>query len=148
MRDPGTFEDPDEFRPERFILDGKLNATILDPSRFVFGNGRRWRILIRAVIVTLTGLSLSRRICPGRHFAEVSLLLNAASVLHTFDIGPPLDGHGNPIVIEPQLSDGFMSYVLRSVAGRMGTNSALIRCTGILKIVDAPSRLALSKPKL
>nr|VWO96834.1 N/A [Ganoderma boninense] len=70
MHDPETFEDPDEFRPERFIRDGKLDLSICDPSAFIFGSGRR--------------------ICPGRYFAEASLFLNIASILHVFDITPPL----------------------------------------------------------
>ena len=35
-RDPEIYEDPESFRPERFI-DGKP----LDPRQFVFGFGRR-----------------------------------------------------------------------------------------------------------
>ena len=39
---PRDDEDPDEFRPERFIRDGKLDFTSApDPASFVFGFGRR-----------------------------------------------------------------------------------------------------------
>ena len=39
---PELYEDPDEFRPERFIRDGKLDFTSApDPALFVFGFGRR-----------------------------------------------------------------------------------------------------------
>ena len=32
---------PDLFRPERFIRNGKLDPDVRDPSDFVFGFGRR-----------------------------------------------------------------------------------------------------------
>ena len=41
MHDPEEYEDPDEFRPERFIRDGKLDPNVRDPLAFVFGFGRR-----------------------------------------------------------------------------------------------------------
>ena len=43
MHDPDIYEDPEVFRPERFIRDGKLDfSTAPDPGRFVFGFGRRY----------------------------------------------------------------------------------------------------------
>lgn len=41
MHDPDIWEAPDEFRPERFMRDGKLDSTILDPITIAFGSGRR-----------------------------------------------------------------------------------------------------------
>ena len=41
MHDPEVFEHPEEFRPERFIHNGKLNPGPVDPSDYVFGFGRR-----------------------------------------------------------------------------------------------------------
>ena len=46
MHDPEMFEAPDEFRPERFIRDGKLDVSVCDPSAFIFGSGRRSVILV------------------------------------------------------------------------------------------------------
>ena len=48
MRDPTAYEDPEEFRPERFIRDGKLDPSVRDPSAFVFGFGRRY-VRLRSV---------------------------------------------------------------------------------------------------
>lgn len=42
MHDPDVYEDPDEFRPERFIKDGQIDPSVRDPVDFVFGYGRRW----------------------------------------------------------------------------------------------------------
>ena len=50
MHDPDAYEDPFEFRPERFIRDGQLDPTVRDPVAFVFGFGRR---------------QVLRIICPG-----------------------------------------------------------------------------------
>ncbi|KAM5539371.1 hypothetical protein V8D89_006823 [Ganoderma adspersum] len=89
MHNPEMFEDPDEFRPERFIRDGKLDLSVCDPSAFIFGSGRR--------------------ICVGRYFADASFFLNIASILHVFDVTPPLDENGNPINIEVVMADRFIS---------------------------------------
>lgn len=50
------------------------------------------------------------RICPGRYFAEATLFINAACVLHVFDIGPPLGDDGRPIKIEHVQTDSLVSY--------------------------------------
>ena len=41
MHDPNVYEDPDEFHPDRFIRDGKLDPDVVDPATIVFGAGRR-----------------------------------------------------------------------------------------------------------
>ncbi|PIL29172.1 cytochrome P450 [Ganoderma sinense ZZ0214-1] len=89
MHDPAVYEDPHVFRPERFIRDGKLDLSVRDPLAFVFGFGRR--------------------ICPGRHFAEASLFISVASILHVFDITPALDADGRPIAIKHSQTAGFIS---------------------------------------
>ncbi|KAH9926320.1 cytochrome P450 98A3 [Epithele typhae] len=77
-RDPELYPDPDAFRPERFLdANSQLDLTRSDPSDYAFGFGRR--------------------ICPGQHFAEASLFIYAASILHVFSILPPVDDKGVPI---------------------------------------------------
>ena len=39
------------------------------------------------------------RICPGRHFGKDTIFIALASMIHVFDIGPPLDEHGEPIEV-------------------------------------------------
>ncbi|KAI0705410.1 CyP450 monooxygenase [Earliella scabrosa] len=89
MHDPLEYGDPDVFRPERFIKDGQLNPNVRDPADFVFGFGQRK--------------------CAGRYFAEASLFINVASVLHVFDITPPLTKDGQPVTITPNMTDGLLS---------------------------------------
>ncbi|RPD54280.1 cytochrome P450 [Lentinus tigrinus ALCF2SS1-7] len=79
-RDANLYPDPEEFRPERFLKDGKLELGDLDPSTSVFGYGRR--------------------ICPGRHFAEEMVFTTIASLLHCFDISGPKDKDGHPVKFE------------------------------------------------
>ena len=51
------------------------------------------------------------RMCPGRYFAQDSLFIHIASLLHVFNVGPPLGEGGKPIKIKFEQSDGFLSYV-------------------------------------
>ncbi|OBZ65325.1 O-methylsterigmatocystin oxidoreductase [Grifola frondosa] len=88
-RDPTIYPNPDEFNPERFLKDGNLDAQVKDPSSFAFGFGRR--------------------ICPGRHFADSLFWLTVASVLHVFDIGPPVDATGQQIPPEAKMTSSILS---------------------------------------
>ncbi|KAI0631993.1 cytochrome P450 [Trametes polyzona] len=90
LHDPAVYPNPEDFRPERFIRDGKLDETVLDPSAYAFGYGRR--------------------VCPGRYFANDALFMAAASVIHTFRFSPPLDEKGRQIKVELQQTRGFISY--------------------------------------
>ena len=89
MQDPVEYGDPENFRPERFIRDGKLDSSIRDPYDFIFGFGRR--------------------LCPGRHFADASLLAIVSMVLHVFNITPPVDENGEGIKVLPRMDSSFVS---------------------------------------
>lgn len=77
FRDPKNYADPFEFRPERFLKDGKINSDVLDPESCLFGYGRR--------------------VCPGRYFSQETLGLMAASLLAVFNVAPSKDEFGKPI---------------------------------------------------
>ncbi|KAH9853240.1 cytochrome P450 [Lenzites betulinus] len=85
-RDTRYYSDPEEFRPERYLKDGKLSPGVLDPGDFVFGYGRRG--------------------CPGRDFAEATLFALTSHILHTLKIGPPKDAHGKPMSLDVGMTDG------------------------------------------
>ena len=79
--DPTRYEEPELFRPERY-LDHPLKAGAYsghsDPyarDHFDFGAGRR--------------------ICPGMHLAENSLFITLAKILWSFKIEPPLKPDGS-----------------------------------------------------
>ncbi|PIL26201.1 cytochrome P450 [Ganoderma sinense ZZ0214-1] len=76
LHDPEIYADPFTFNPQRF-LPGLGKEPELDPRKIAFGFGRR--------------------ICPGLHLAEVSVLMVAASLLSAFNITNPLNEAGVPI---------------------------------------------------
>jgi Cytochrome P450 len=41
LQDPKAFNNPQEFQPERYLKDGKLNPNVRDPDCVAFGFGRR-----------------------------------------------------------------------------------------------------------
>ncbi|KAF8815154.1 cytochrome P450 [Phlegmacium glaucopus] len=84
-----TFDNPMEYKPERYLKDGKLNPDILDPNTVSFGFGRR--------------------ICPGRHLSDNGLYAIASCFLAVYDIKPPVDDHGNVIKLKPEFTSGLMS---------------------------------------
>ncbi|KAJ7205516.1 cytochrome P450 [Mycena pura] len=78
LHDENVYPDPYSFKPERYLLDGKLNPDIPGPD-IVFGFGRR--------------------MCPGRHFALSSVWITMTSILAAFDVSKAVDDAGN--VVEP-----------------------------------------------
>ena len=94
MHDPGLFEAPMEFRPERFLArdpvthELKMNTTTVDPETVVFGYGRR--------------------VCPGRHLSGEGLKLMAASLLAVFDVKPISDASGNPVKVTIETGNGLI----------------------------------------
>ncbi|KAI9058209.1 cytochrome P450 [Trametes sanguinea] len=110
LHDPEVYDDPEEFRPERFIKDNEMDPAAKHPEAIAFGFGRR--------------------ICPGRHFALASLFINIASLLHVFDITPPLDENGQPIRVKYEMSHGITSRpedCRCNIKPRSATAEALIR---------------------
>ncbi|KAJ3563987.1 hypothetical protein NP233_g8587 [Leucocoprinus birnbaumii] len=92
LQDPTVYKDPERFIPERFMKDGELDPNVQDPSVAVFGFGRR--------------------ICPGRFMGDSTIFIVVASVLSAFDISPPLDKDGRPIVPEVRFGGDLSAHPL------------------------------------
>ncbi|KAG0473195.1 hypothetical protein HPP92_015052 [Vanilla planifolia] len=75
-RDPSRWEDPEEFKPERFLPEGREQCEFLGGNEFgylPFGAGRR--------------------ACPGMALAERLMLFSLASLLHSFEWLLPEGAH-------------------------------------------------------
>ncbi|TFK18384.1 oxidoreductase A [Coprinopsis marcescibilis] len=109
MHDPEVFEDPHEFRPERYLKDGKLDNSVLDPEAAAFGFGRR--------------------ICPGRYLSNTSFTLLAASLLAVFDFGPADGEDGKPKQVEVVMGSNMIAnprpFEIK-IKPRSGMHAALI----------------------
>jgi len=90
LHDPENFNEPMEYRPERYLKDGKLNPDVIDSDSVAFGFGRR--------------------ICPGRHLSNNSLYSFVSCLLAVYDIKQPVDSQGNIIRLKPEFKNGLLSY--------------------------------------
>jgi cytochrome P450 len=83
IRDPETYLDPEEFKPERFLNeDGSVKD---DPTlALAFGAGKR--------------------ICPGRHIIDATLFIVVSSVLSSFNVTKAKDENGNEIPVKAEVT--------------------------------------------
>ncbi|KIJ13210.1 hypothetical protein PAXINDRAFT_13960 [Paxillus involutus ATCC 200175] len=86
----GLYPDPMTFNPSRFLATPGQPPQ-QDPYKLVFGFGRR--------------------VCPGAHFAQVTLFLSIASILATFDICKAVDDQGREVDPVIEYSSGVTKSV-------------------------------------
>ncbi|KAI0659943.1 cytochrome P450 [Cubamyces menziesii] len=110
LHDPEHYSNPETFDPGRFLKDGKLNEDVLDPATVMYGFGRR--------------------VCPGRYFADNSLFINIASLLHVFNIKPAVDENGAAVPVKYNVTSGLVLMIEPfgcSVRPRSKAAEALVR---------------------
>lgn len=80
------YDRPEDFIPDRYLNHHlKAGAYSAHPDPFERDH---------------FGFGAGRRICPGMHLAENSLLITLAKLLWAFEILPPVDEHGKPEKID------------------------------------------------
>jgi len=113
LNDKRDYPEPREFKPERFLRNGKLDNLVRDPMDIAFGFGRR--------------------ICAGKHLAHSTLMLAAASVLSTFDLLKKVDENGSDIEPKKEYRPGAIRHPLDFpcvIKPRFQYTAELIRSSG------------------
>jgi cytochrome P450 len=110
LHDDNAYQDPNVFRPERFLRKNtqgalEMDPTVLDPRIAAFGYGRRLADL---------RLELSRthgwlRVCPGRPIAENMMFIAIVSILATMHIKPETRPDGEIYPLHAEWSSGALS---------------------------------------
>ncbi|KAF4619933.1 hypothetical protein D9613_004660 [Agrocybe pediades] len=77
LHDEVHYPEPEAFKPERFLKDGRLNPEIRDPNSIIFGYGRR--------------------VCPGSHIGLSFFWMAVATILSTFKISEEVDENGSRV---------------------------------------------------
>ena len=107
------YPEPKRFMPERYLNDGKPDSTVTDPATVVFGYGRRSVPHPSHSCYGQLGVDLSERdcgsICQGRYFAEASLFMIIATILHTLSISAPVGDDGEAVHLEGKMTQGLLS---------------------------------------
>ena len=99
-----------EYRPDRYLKDGKLNPDMIDPDSVAFGFGRRSVNLLYSIIqLASNGWHIFASICPGRHFSDSLLYIIVSCLLAVYDIKPPVDDQGNTIKLKAEFTSGLIS---------------------------------------
>ena len=109
LHDSKTFDNPVEYRPKRYLKDGKLNPDVIDPDSGIWfwTPVSRFTSIISCHATYLIGGSAS--ICPGRHFSNNSLYMIASCLLALYDITPQVDDQGNAVKLKPEFTSGLTS---------------------------------------
>ncbi|KAJ9608385.1 hypothetical protein H2200_007373 [Cladophialophora chaetospira] len=98
QHDPNHYKNPEAFYPERYdgntksTFESSLEADPMNRDHYVFGWGRR--------------------ICPGIHLAEASVLLFAARLLWAFDMNLAKDGEGREIPVSCDPATAYYNSII------------------------------------
>ena len=86
LNDERVYPEPHEFKPERFLKNGKLDRSVRDPMNIAFGFGRRWAFCFPLHKSTSHKLSSSIVITFLVEFApeNISLIQFSCLLLHLF----------------------------------------------------------------
>ena len=89
-RDEHLYQDPEVFRPERFLGHSHTRDRAFNLWNYTFGTGKRYQLIISREVAC--GVFTVPRKCPGVHLTHSSLWFVIAGVIVTFDIRKIVNG--------------------------------------------------------
>ncbi|OJJ48126.1 hypothetical protein ASPZODRAFT_2123095 [Penicilliopsis zonata CBS 506.65] len=120
--DPETYPDPMDFKPERFLARNG-QAPQLDPTRLIFGFGRR--------------------ICPGRFLADSTIFLTVSKCLAAFNISKMVKD-GQEVEPTVDFTPGTISHPCQYEVSIRPRNA---ECEALIRSFDDPVAWSSGKGK-
>lgn len=113
MHNENIYPEPQEFKPERHLVNEDGGEPQMDPTEFVFGFGRRvcpgmfYNAFTQGILVYSSFANLNFEFkFSGEYFARCSLFLTVTSVLSCFNISKVLDADGKEVTPEVAFTTG------------------------------------------
>ena len=79
LHDENDYQDPETFKPERYLKNGLPDPTVHNPTMIVFGFGCQWGFLLLSLAQPTFAIKKTLySICPAAHMGLSTVWITAA----------------------------------------------------------------------